>query len=87
MALGTMPSSRICGGLWVTQLAQSFEVDTSGMVPIPIIYIGTTYLGKMQVLVQGDDQQWRVRNDDIVEPIRQVEPKHIPEPAFETLET
>ncbi|CAI9293971.1 unnamed protein product [Lactuca saligna] len=52
------------------------------MVPIPIRYMGTTTLGKMWVLVREVGWQWRVSDDDM-EPIRQVEPEHIPKPVFE----
>ncbi|CAI9299138.1 unnamed protein product [Lactuca saligna] len=72
VVLGSMHSRKICGGDWVTQLALSYELDTSGMFPIPIRKLGTTALGKIQVLVRGDDRQWRIPNNDVVEPIRQV---------------
>lgn len=76
-----MPSSRIYGGHWVTQLALSYESNTSSMVLIPIQEIGTTALGKMRVLTR-DGQQWRILDDDIVELLRQVEPEDIPKHAF-----
>lgn len=78
-----MPLSRICGGHWVTWLVLYYEVDTSGGVPTPIKDMGTTTLGKMHVLVRGVGQQWRVLNDDIVEPPRQVEAEHNLDPTFE----
>lgn len=53
MALGSMPSSRICGGHYVTHLALYYEVETSGMVHIPIRDISTTSVGKMHILVRG----------------------------------
>lgn len=56
MPLGTMPSSKICGGHWVTRLALSYKDDTSGMAPIPVRDMGTTALGKIWVLVRGDDR-------------------------------
>lgn len=52
MALGTTSQSRICGGHCVTILALSYGVDTSGMVPISIQFLGTTTLGKMRVLTR-----------------------------------
>lgn len=51
MTLGSFPSHTICGGHWVTHLALSYEVDTSGMIPIPIRDMSTIALGKMRVLV------------------------------------
>nr|KAJ0193834.1 hypothetical protein LSAT_V11C800442240 [Lactuca sativa] len=48
---GSMPWSRIYEGHWVTRLALSYEVDTSGMFSIPIRDVGSTALGKMWVLV------------------------------------
>lgn len=83
MDLGTMHSSTIYDGHWVTGLALSYQVDTSGMVLILIRDMGAKDLGKMRVLVQGVDRQWRVPDDDIVEPIRQVESEHIYESAFD----
>lgn len=67
----------------VIRLALSYKVEISEMVPIPFRDLSTTALGKMQVLVRGMGKQWRIPNDDIMEPIRQVESKDIPEPAFE----
>nr|KAJ0224487.1 hypothetical protein LSAT_V11C100043360 [Lactuca sativa] len=83
LAVGSMPSSRICGGHWVTRLALSYDADTSGMVPIPIKDMSIIALGKMWVLVWGVGRHWRLLDDDIVEPIRQVELEDIPEPDFE----
>lgn len=61
----------------------SYKVDTSGMVPIPIRDMGTTALRKMRVLVWGVGRKSRVPDDDIVDPIRQLESNHILEFAFE----
>lgn len=67
MALGSMPSIRICRGHWVTRLALSYEFDTSEMVHIPIRYMSTTVLWKMWVLVRGVGQQWRIPDDNIMD--------------------
>lgn len=53
MDLGSTPSNKICMGHWVTRFALSNEVDTSGMVPMPIWEVGTTALRKMWELVKG----------------------------------
>ncbi|CAI9295066.1 unnamed protein product [Lactuca saligna] len=55
MAVGSTPSSKIRRDHWVTRMAISYEVDTSGMVPMPIREMGTTALGKMWVLVESED--------------------------------
>lgn len=58
-------------GHWVTRFALSYEVNNSGMAPIPIREIGTTILGNIHVLVRGEGQQWRILlDDDIVELVR-----------------
>nr|KAJ0209507.1 hypothetical protein LSAT_V11C400189480 [Lactuca sativa] len=44
-----MPSSRICRGHWVTSLALSNEVNTSGMFLIPFRDMGANALGNMRV--------------------------------------
>nr|KAJ0217239.1 hypothetical protein LSAT_V11C300133210 [Lactuca sativa] len=49
-ALSSTPSSNIFRGHWFTRLALSYELDTCGMVPMPIKEIGTTALGEMRVL-------------------------------------
>nr|KAJ0199898.1 hypothetical protein LSAT_V11C600304370 [Lactuca sativa] len=82
IALGTTSSSRICRGDRVTRLSLSYGVDTSRMVPISIRDLGTKDLGKMWVLTREAGQPWRAPGDDIVESIRQVEPKVIPDPTF-----
>lgn len=56
MALGSVSSSRICGGHWVTRLAHYYGLVTSVMVLILIKDTGITALGKMCVLVRGDDR-------------------------------
>nr|KAJ0205710.1 hypothetical protein LSAT_V11C500231410 [Lactuca sativa] len=76
MSLGSMPSIMICRGYWVTRFNLSYVFDTSGMIPLPLTNMGATALGKKWLL-------WRVPDEDTVEPIRQMKPKHIPEPAFE----
>ncbi|CAI9298788.1 unnamed protein product [Lactuca saligna] len=82
MALGTTSSSRVCEGHWVTSLALSYGVYTSGMVHISIQELGTITIQKMWVLTIEAGQPQRVSGDDIVEPIRQVEPKVVPGSAF-----
>ncbi|CAI9281695.1 unnamed protein product [Lactuca saligna] len=82
IALGSTHSSRICRGHWVTRLTLSYEVDTSGIVPMPIWEMGIIALGKEWVLVRGVGQQWRIPEDDIVESIQQVESEDIPKPTF-----
>nr|KAJ0195660.1 hypothetical protein LSAT_V11C700360860 [Lactuca sativa] len=77
IALGSKPSSRICGGHWVTRLALSYEVETSWMVLILIREMGTTALRKMHALTQVG-RQWRIPDDNIMEPIQQVESEDIP---------
>ncbi|CAI9264215.1 unnamed protein product [Lactuca saligna] len=57
-------------------------VETIGMVPILVRDISTIAIGKMLLLVQGVGQQWSIPDDNIMELIRQVVPKDIPEPAF-----
>lgn len=82
MALGLTPSSRICRGHQVTRLDLTYEFDTIGMVPMPILQLGTIVIGKMWVLVRGVEQQLRIPKDDIVESIQQEESEDILEPTF-----
>ncbi|CAI9261728.1 unnamed protein product [Lactuca saligna] len=53
------------------------------MVPILVRDISTISIGKMLLLVQGVGLQWSIPDDNIMESIRQVVPKDIPEPAFD----
>ncbi|CAI9287954.1 unnamed protein product [Lactuca saligna] len=82
MALGSTPVSRICRGYWVTRLSLSYDFDTSGIVRMPIREMGATTRGKIWVLVRGVGKQWRILDNDIMEPTQQAEPEDIPEPAF-----
>nr|KAJ0217204.1 hypothetical protein LSAT_V11C300126580 [Lactuca sativa] len=82
ITLGTRSSIHICGGHWFTRLALSYGVDTSGMVTISIWELGTTSLGKMQMLTREAGQPCRVLGDAIVTPIWEVEPEVILELSF-----
>lgn len=58
------------------------RADTNAIVPISIRELGTTTLGKIQVLTWEAGQPWRVPGDGIVELIWRVEPEVIPEHSF-----
>lgn len=69
------PKSKVCGGHFVICLASSYGEDTSRMVLYPIKYLDKRAHIKIRAVVRGPNRTVRIPADDIVAPLRLVEPE------------
>ncbi|CAI9259577.1 unnamed protein product [Lactuca saligna] len=69
----SLPKRKVCGGHYISCLASSYGVDTSGMVLYPIKDIDERALIKIRAVIQGANDLLRIPPNDIVVPLRQVE--------------
>lgn len=83
LALGAQPRIKIYGSHFICCLARSNGVDTNGMTRYSLRELDEAALTWLWVVVHEPYRILRIPPDDIVVPIRQVDPEHEKEQEFE----